>query len=86
LFNFTLICVLVNNNNNIIKTKKEKTFILKVVAKPADRNAMQKETEKKLKYKSSCTEIQGMWNKKCVIVSVIVGAAGILTKVLNKNF
>jgi hypothetical protein len=86
LLNFTLIYVLVNNNNNIIKTKKEKTFILIDVEKPADRNVMQNEAEKKLKYKSLCTEIQGMWNKKCVIISVIAGATGILIKVLNKNF
>ena len=31
---------------------------------PADRNVVRKEVEKKLKYKSLCTEIQRMWNLK----------------------
>ena len=29
---------------------------------------MQKEAEKKLKYKSLCIEMQQMWNPKCTIV------------------
>ena len=31
---------------------------------------MQKEAEKKLKYKSLCIEMQRMWNLKCTIVPV----------------
>ena len=46
---------------------------------------MQKEAEKKLKYKSLCIEIQRMWNLKCTIVPVIIGATGIVTKSLKKN-
>jgi len=42
----------------IIKNKKEKTCILVDVAMPTDRNVVQNETEKKLKYKSLCIEIQ----------------------------
>jgi len=42
----------------IIKNKKEKTYTLIDVAIPADRNAVQKEAEKKLKYKSLCIQIQ----------------------------
>ena len=38
------------------------------VAIPADRNVVQKEGEKKLKYKSLCIEIQRMWNLKCTII------------------
>ena len=52
---------------------------------PAVRNVTHKEAEKKLKYKSLCTEIQRMWNMKCVIVLVITGATGIVTKGLKKN-
>ena len=55
------------------------------VAIPADRNFVQKEAEKKLKYKSFCTEIQRMWNLKCTIVPVIIGATGIVTGSLKKN-
>ena len=42
------------------KNKQEKTRLLIDVAIPADRNYMQNEAEKKLKYKNSCTEIQRM--------------------------
>ena len=52
---------------------------------PADRNVMQKEGEKKLKYKSLCIEIQQMWNLKCTIVPVINGATGIVRRSLRKN-
>ena len=81
-----------NNNNNtdrevtanrpdiIIKNKKEKTRTLIDVAIPTDRNVVQKEAEKKLKYKSLCIEIQRMWNLKCTIVPVIIGATGIVTR------
>jgi hypothetical protein len=55
------------------------------VAIPADRNVMQKEAEKKLKYKSLCIEIQRIRNMKCMIIPVIIGATGIVTKGLKKN-
>jgi arginyl-tRNA synthetase len=42
----------------IIKNKKEKIYIIVDVAIHVDRNVMQKEAEKKLKYKSLCTEKQ----------------------------
>jgi len=41
--------VIANRPDIIIKNKKEKTFTLIDVAIPADRNAVQKEAEKKLK-------------------------------------
>ena len=40
------------------------------VAIPAGRNVVQKEAEKKLKYKSLSIDIQGMWNLKCTIIPV----------------
>jgi hypothetical protein len=40
------------------------------VAIPADRNVVQKEAEKKLKYKSLCIELQRMWNLKCTIICI----------------
>ena len=48
-------------------------------------NAVQKEAEKKLKYKGLCIEIQRMWDLKCTIVPVIIGATGIVTRSLKKN-
>ena len=50
--------VTANRPNIIIKNKKEKTCTLIDMAIPADRNVVQKEAEKKLKYKSLCIEIQ----------------------------
>jgi hypothetical protein len=77
--------VTANRPDIIIKTKKEKTCTLIDVAIPADRNVAQKEAEKKLQYKSLGIEIQRMWNLKCTIIPVIIGAAGIVTKNLRKN-
>jgi len=51
---------------------------------PTDRN-VQNEAGKKLKYKSLCIEIQRMWNLKCTIIPVIIGATGIVMRSLRKN-
>jgi len=55
------------------------------VAIPADRNVVQKEAEKKLKYKNLCIEIQRMWNLKRTIVPDTIAATGIVTRSLRKN-
>jgi hypothetical protein len=78
--------VTANRLDIIFKNKKEKTCTLIDVAIPADRNVVQKEAEKKLKYSSLCIEIQRMWNLKCTIVPVIIGASGIVTRSLRKKF
>jgi hypothetical protein len=71
-----------NNNNRSDKIiKNEKTCTLIDVAIPADGNVVQKEAEKKLKYKSLCIETQRMWNLKCTIVPVINGATGTVTRI-----
>ena len=67
----------------IIKNKKEKTCTLIDVAIAADRNVVQKEAEKKLKYKSLCIEIQRYL--KCTIIPIVIGATGIITRSLRKN-
>ena len=76
--------VTANKLDIIIKNKKEKTCTLIDVAILADRN-VQKEAEKKLKYKSLCVEIQRMWNLKCAIIPVIIEATGVVTRTLQKN-
>jgi hypothetical protein len=75
--------VTANRPHIIIKKKKEKTCILIDMAIPADRNVTKKEAEEKLKYNSLCIEIQRMWNKKCMIIPVIIGATETVTKVLK---
>jgi len=77
--------VTTNRPDMIIKNNKEKRCTLIDVAIPADRNVVQKEAEKKLKYKNSCIEIQRMWNLKCTIIPVIIGATGIVTRSLRKK-
>jgi hypothetical protein len=71
--------VTANRSDIIIKNKKEKTCTV------IDRNVVQKEAEKKLKYESLGIEIQRTWNLKCTIVPVIIGANRIVTTSLRKN-
>jgi len=46
---------------------------------------VQKDAEKKLKCKSLCIEMQRMWNPKCTIAPVIIGATGVVTRSLREN-
>jgi len=50
------------------------------VAIPADGNVVPKEAERRFKTKSLCTEIQRMWNMKCMIILAIIGLTGTVTK------
>jgi hypothetical protein len=77
--------VTANRPDIIIKNKKAKPCTLIDVTITADRNVVQKEAEKKLKYKSLCIQIQRMWNLKCTITPVNIGATGIVTRSLRKN-
>jgi hypothetical protein len=63
---------------------KDKICLLIDVAIPSDKNVIQKESEKKLKYKNLSTESQRMWNMKCLVIPVIIGATGIVTRGLKK--
>jgi len=77
--------VTANRPGIIIKNKKEGTCTLVDVENPTDRNVVQKEAEKKLKYKSLCIEIKRMLTLKCTIIPVITGATGIVTRSLREN-
>jgi hypothetical protein len=72
-----------NNNNN--NNNKEITCTLIDVALAADRNFVQKEAERKLKYRGSGLEIQRMWNLKCSIIPSIIRATGIVMRSVRKN-
>jgi hypothetical protein len=63
---------------------KDKICLLIDVAIPLDRNVIQKESKKKLKYKNLSIEIQRMWNMRCFVIPVIIGAIIIVTKGLKK--
>jgi hypothetical protein len=56
------------------------------VAIPGDRNVIQKEAEKILKYKDLTIEIliQRMWNLKTRVIPVIIGATGTISKSFRK--
>ena len=52
------------------------------VAISVDRNVIQKEAEKILKYKDLKIEIQCMWNVQTKVIPVIIGA----TETISKSF
>jgi hypothetical protein len=54
------------------------------VAIPGDRNVIQKEADKILKYKDVTTEIRRMWNMKTGVIPVIIGATGTISKSFRK--
>jgi hypothetical protein len=53
------------------------------VSIPSDMNAIQREAEKKLKYKNLSMELQRMWNMKCFVIPIITGAKRIVSRSLN---
>jgi hypothetical protein len=54
------------------------------VAMPGDRNVIQKEAEKFLKYKDLTIEVQRMWNVKTNVIAVIIGTTGTNSKSFRK--
>jgi hypothetical protein len=51
---------------------------------PGDRNVIQKEAEKILKYKDLTIEIQRMWRVKTGVIPVIIGVTGTISKSFRK--
>ena len=54
------------------------------VAIPGDKNVIEKEAKKILKYKDLITEIQRMWEVKAWVIQVIAGAIGTISKSLKQ--
>jgi hypothetical protein len=72
---------LANRPHIINKNKKGRICVLIHVKISSDRNVMPKEAQKKLKYKNLGIGIQRVWNRKCFVIPVIIGAHGILSKI-----
>jgi len=58
-------------------------YILIGVAIPTDKKFVQK-GGKNLKYTSLCMEICRMWNRKCMVISVITGVIEMAANVYRK--
>jgi hypothetical protein len=54
------------------------------VAILGDRNVIQKEAEKILKYKHLTIEIQRMWNVRTRVIPLIIGVTGTISKSFRK--
>jgi len=73
-----------NKPDTIIRDNENRTRMLIDVAISGDRNVIEKEAKKILKYKDLTTEIQRMWNIKTKVMPVIIGATGTISKTFRK--
>jgi hypothetical protein len=73
-----------NKPDIIIWDNEEQTGMLIDVAILGDRNVIQKEAEKILKYKDLIIETQHMWNVKTKVTPVIIGSTGTISKSFRK--
>ena len=74
-----------NRPDIIIKEKVNSTCKLIDMSIPCDKNVSTKEMEKKNKYKDLEIEIQRMWKMKTVVIPVVIGALGTITKGMENN-
>jgi hypothetical protein len=68
---------------DITVKNKDRICLLIDVAIPSDRNVIQKEAEKELKYKDLSIEFQRVWNMKYFVIPVIIGTTEIEVQVSN---
>jgi enolase len=69
-----------NKPDIVIQDNEKGTCMLIDVAISGDRNVIQKEAQKILKYKVLTIEIQCVWNVKTRVIPVIIGATGTISK------
>jgi hypothetical protein len=74
----------INKPDIVICDHEKGTCMLIDVAILGDRNVIQKEAEKILKYKDLTIEKQWMWNVKTRVIPVIIGATGTISKSFRK--
>lgn len=72
-----------NKPDIVIKDLTRRECIIIDVAIPYDGNVIEKEAEKRLKYKDLQIEVQRMWGLKCVVIPVVIGATGTISKNFN---
>lgn len=69
-----------NRPDIVIKNHKNKTCQLIDVSVPSDYNIAKKECEKLSKYCDLKIECQRMWNMKCKVIPIVIGATGVVSK------
>lgn len=67
------------NRPDIVVRGDKETLIIDVSI-PADVNIIRKEAEKNLKYQSLAIEIKRMWRTKVVIIPIIIGCTGFVSR------
>jgi hypothetical protein len=67
----------------IIHDNEKQACTLTDVTISGDRNVIEKEAEKILKYKDLTIEIQCMWLVKEKVIPVIIGATGTISKIIQ---
>ena len=73
-----------NKPDIIIRDNEMGTCMIIDVTISGDRNVINKEAEKILKYKDLTIEIQRMWNVKTKVIPVIIVATGTVSKSFRK--
>ena len=71
--------------NNQQKKKKKKICKIVDFAVPADHRIKLKECEKRDKYLDLARELKKLWNLKVIIIPIVIGAFGMVTKGLLKS-
>ncbi len=69
----------------IIKDLTGKKALIIDISCPNDINVVTKESEKVLKYQPLCAELRKMWEMECVVVPVVIGGLGAVSKKLSDH-
>ena len=71
--------------DHLIPARRPDLIIINDFAVPADHRIKLKECEKKDKYLELARELKKLWNLKVMIVPIVIGAFGIVTKEFLKS-
>ena len=73
-----------HNIHDITVMEKAQTYLIDV-AIPGDGRIDQKEQEKIQKYQDLKVEVEKLWERKAIVVPVVIGARGVVPKGLAKH-